>query len=79
MDNAPDSAEVLCVSSERAHAIRDLVHRLVARLSGAEADPESRLLSECRVAIEDLLVDRESLIKANGEAAEELALWIGSV
>ncbi|MDX3694989.1 hypothetical protein PV726_32550 [Streptomyces europaeiscabiei] len=71
--------ELFALDAERVQAIRDLGGRLALRLASAGADPDTRLLAECRAAVDDLLADRDSLVKANGEAAEELALWTGSV
>jgi hypothetical protein len=74
-----DAPTVFALDADRVQAIRNLAGRLAARLACAGADPDTRLLAECRAAIDDLLADRDSLVKANGAAAEELALWTGSV
>ncbi|MFB7228491.1 hypothetical protein ACFCY9_12315 [Streptomyces fimicarius] len=34
---------------------------------------------DCWAAVQDLLRDREQLLRANAEAAEELATWTGSL
>ncbi|MET7412486.1 hypothetical protein [Streptomyces rubiginosohelvolus] len=34
---------------------------------------------DCWAAVQDLLRDREQLLKANASAAEELATWTGSL
>ncbi|MEV8048932.1 hypothetical protein [Streptomyces bacillaris] len=34
---------------------------------------------DCWTAVQDLLRDREQLLRANAEAAEELATWTGSL
>ncbi|MFF3092301.1 hypothetical protein [Streptomyces cyaneofuscatus] len=34
---------------------------------------------DCWAAVQDLLRDREQLLRANSEAAEELATWTGAL
>jgi hypothetical protein len=74
-----DAPKVFALDTDRVQEIRNLSGRLAVRLTCAGADPDTLLLAECRAAVNDLLADRDSLVKANGEAAEELALWTGSV
>lgn len=82
-----DVPEPFALSTDRVQEIRELVDKLgepraahLPPLTPAEAAREMLLkLRECRVALSDLLSDRDALVKANSEAAEELALWTGSV
>ncbi|MFJ1858780.1 hypothetical protein ACIOHA_15895 [Streptomyces anulatus] len=38
-----------------------------------------QLAAQCWNAMQDLLRDREQLLRANAEAAEELATWTGAL
>lgn len=55
--------------------------RLLVRQLGDRPDPAGapRLLADARTALVDLLTDRTDLVRANGETAEELARWTGSL
>lgn len=73
---------VFQLTAERLDEIRDLLAELVAeaapRPKAMDGDAEHRTLAaRCRDAITDLLNDRDDLVRANGEAGEELALWRG--
>ncbi|MEU0950489.1 hypothetical protein ABZ379_48900 [Streptomyces canus] len=68
--------------AERVDEIRDLLAELVAqpRRKATAGDAEHRqTLTRCRDAITDLLNERDALVKANGEAGEELARWRGDL
>ncbi|MGO4747919.1 hypothetical protein AB4212_04650 [Streptomyces sp. 2MCAF27] len=73
------------LSPARVAEIRDLLAELVAASGTHGTNPphspveDRQLLGRCRSALADLLSDREALIAANAEAAEELALWNGSL
>ncbi|MCC9686928.1 hypothetical protein [Streptomyces sp. MNU103] len=60
---------------DRVEEIRDLAARLRTRPAdeGAALD----LLALARTALDDLLADRDDLVRANAAAGEELALWRG--
>ena len=79
MTDTTDTSAVFALDADRVQAIRDLGRRLAARLASVGTDPDTRLLAECRTAVNDLLADRGALVKANGETAEELARWTGSL
>lgn len=82
-----DAPEPFALSADRVQQIRDLVTGLnapqafhPASLTPAEANAATaQLLHACHEALRDLLADRDALVKAHSEAADELALWIGSV
>ncbi|MFE4329688.1 hypothetical protein ACFRQM_09550 [Streptomyces sp. NPDC056831] len=58
----------------------DEIQGLLRQLAGAPAAGDlAPLLTSCRTALADLLADRDALVKANAAAAEELALWTGSL
>lgn len=67
------------IHADRLDEIRALLTELVARQTSPPTDPaEARaLLRRCRTALADVLNDRDDLIRANTEAAEELAAWNG--
>ncbi|PWI09759.1 hypothetical protein DIZ27_14580 [Streptomyces sp. NWU339] len=66
------------MEAARVDEIRDLLARLV--IPRRPDDPElPGLLADSRSAIAELLNDRDDLIRANGEAAEELARWNGAL
>lgn len=56
------------------------IRTLVQQLGGLpDQDQAPRLLADARTALLDLLDDRDDLVRANGEAAEALALWTGAL
>lgn len=57
------------------------IRRLAARLRTRPADEaEAReLLASARTALDDLLTDRDDLVRANAEAGEALAAWTGAL
>lgn len=69
------------LAPERLTEIRALLAELtpaVRRMGTAAADT-GEVLTRCRTALEDLLADRDDLVRANGEAGEELARWRGDI
>lgn len=63
------------LGEDRLVEIRDLVQQL----GRPDQDRAPRLLADARTALVDLLDDRADLVRANGEAAEALALWTGAL
>ncbi|MFZ4160503.1 hypothetical protein ACOZDE_19030 [Streptomyces griseoincarnatus] len=63
------------LGEDRLVEIRDLVQQL----GRPDQDQAPRLLADARTALLDLLADRDDLVRANDEAAEELALWTGAL
>lgn len=61
----------------RVEEIRDLLARL--HRPPADLAEAGELLDAARLALADLLVDRDDLVRANAEAGEALAAWTGSV
>ncbi|MFJ8852313.1 hypothetical protein [Streptomyces sp. NPDC102437] len=58
----------------------DEIQALVRQLAGTIPDGDLvPLLASCRTALTDLLADRDALVTANAETAEELALWTGAL
>ncbi|MFD5571978.1 hypothetical protein [Streptomyces cadmiisoli] len=81
-DQTTDQTPAFQLTPERLTEIRDLLAKLVAppRRKATAADVEHRAqIERCRDAITDLLNDRDSLVKANAEAGEALALWTGAL
>ena len=68
------------LTDTRLKEIRSLLTELTADPAGPE-EPAARraLLARCRASLADVLADRDDLARASEEAAEELALWTGSV
>jgi hypothetical protein len=64
------------LEEDRLVEIRLLVQQLGDRPDPAEAP---QLLADARTALVDLLDDRDDLVRANAEAAEELACWLGHI
>jgi hypothetical protein len=67
-----DTARRVQLGEDRLVEIRALVQQLGGR---PDQDQAPRLLADARTA----LVDRADLVRANGEAAEALALWTGAL
>ncbi|MER6976026.1 hypothetical protein [Streptomyces carpinensis] len=63
---------------DRLKEVRQVLARLGAVKPPADADLR-RLLADCRTALAEVLDEREGLVRANAEAAEELALWTGAL
>ncbi|MFF4900522.1 hypothetical protein [Streptomyces sp. NPDC001068] len=83
-DETTETPPVYQLPEERVAAIRDLLAELTVqaapRRRAAAGDAEHRaLLALCRDAITDLINDRDALVKANGEAGEEIARWRGEL
>lgn len=57
------------------------IRALTARLRTRPADEaEAReLLAAAHTALDDLLADRDDLVRANAEAGEALAAWTGAL
>ncbi|MFJ4469514.1 hypothetical protein ACIP2X_18750 [Streptomyces sp. NPDC089424] len=84
MNNATetDNAPVFQLAPERVAEIRDLLAEIVApplrKATAADAEHRAQL-TRCRDALTDLLNERDALVKANAQAAEELACWTGAL
>lgn len=82
MTDATEAKPVFQLPAERVTEIRDLLAELVAppcrKVTAANAE-HRQMLDRCRDAITDLLTDRDALVKANGEAGQEIARWRGSL
>ncbi|MGW1353004.1 hypothetical protein ACWCQE_27615 [Streptomyces sp. NPDC002409] len=64
----------------RVEEIRRLVAELTTTRHSDLTGPDTRhLLHECRTALTELLDDRDDLVRANGEAGEDLARWNGAL
>lgn len=70
-----DTARRVQLGEDRLVEIRTLVQQL----GRPDQDQAPRLLADARTALLDLLDDRADLVRANGEAAEALALWTGAL
>ncbi|MFC8723685.1 hypothetical protein [Streptomyces bacillaris] len=64
------------LAPHRLEEIQALAQQLTTAAPGE--DPQ-QLLRTCRTALTDLLADREDLVRAHAEAAEELAQWTGAL
>ncbi|MFJ2882394.1 MULTISPECIES: hypothetical protein [unclassified Streptomyces] len=66
---------------DRVQEIQHLVADLTTATRRSDLTPQktTRLLNECRTALAELLTDRDDLVRANGEAGEELARWTGAL
>ncbi|MFB7496033.1 hypothetical protein ACFC09_15300 [Streptomyces sp. NPDC056161] len=62
----------------RVEEIRLLPARLTVGLPEDPAEVRG-LLDEIRTALMDLLADRDALVRANEQAGEELARWLGHI
>ncbi|MER7835291.1 hypothetical protein ABTY98_05110 [Streptomyces sp. NPDC096040] len=83
-DTTDETPPAYQLPAERVAAIRDLLAELTVeaapRRKATAGDAEHRALAaRCRDAVTDLLNDRDALVKANGEAGEELARWRGDL
>ncbi|MFU0240383.1 hypothetical protein ACKI1J_32180 [Streptomyces scabiei] len=63
---------------DRVEEIRLLHVRLTGLLPEAEP-PVRELLDEIHTALTELLDDRDSLVRANHQAGEDLARWLGHI
>ncbi|MFF1467982.1 hypothetical protein [Streptomyces mirabilis] len=84
MSDETETAPAFQLTPERVGKIRELLAELVTACAphGKETvgDAEHReTLARCRDAITDLINERDALVKANGEAGEELARWRGDL
>ncbi|WP_405759514.1 hypothetical protein OG234_13515 [Streptomyces sp. NBC_01420] len=66
------------LSPERMDEVRDVLHRLLTAPAPADL-PLHQLLVDARRALTDVLTERDALVAANAEAAEELAAWVGAL